>query len=228
MALEMKGEYALPVQQAELWRLLNDPDVLAKIIPAATPCAALGEDRYEMGLKLQVGSVSGEYMGSVAISDKQEPAHYVLNIEGQGSIGFMKGSAAFDLERRARAHPCCAMPAARRWAAWSREWGSASFPAWPSSWPDGFSRRWKSTSSKPRARRGTQAPPDSSCRIAVKEWPGTRLSSPGLIVSCQMFSCGQESPQTSAAMFRSFARARFVPDQIRRRPDAAPEGGSKP
>jgi carbon monoxide dehydrogenase subunit G len=37
-------------------------------------------------------------MGSVEISDKQEPLHYKLMIEGQGSIGFMKGSAAFDLE----------------------------------------------------------------------------------------------------------------------------------
>lgn len=100
MALEMKGEYVLPVQQAELWRLLNDPEVLAQIIPGCNTVRALGEDRYEMGLKLQVGSVSGEYMGSVAISDKQEPAHYVLDIEGQGSIGFMKGSAAFDLEAR--------------------------------------------------------------------------------------------------------------------------------
>jgi uncharacterized protein len=98
MALEMKGEHALPVQQAELWRLLNDPDVLAKIIPGCNTVRVLGPDRYEMGLKLQVGSVSGEYMGSVVISDKREPAHYVLDIEGQGSIGFMKGSAAFDLE----------------------------------------------------------------------------------------------------------------------------------
>jgi hypothetical protein len=98
MALEMKGEYALPVPQAELWRLLNDPEVLAKIIPGCNTVRAVGTDRYEMGLKLQVGSVSGEYMGSVAIFDKQEPLHYVLTVEGQGSIGFMKGSAAFDLE----------------------------------------------------------------------------------------------------------------------------------
>jgi uncharacterized protein len=98
MALEMKGEYALPVKQAELWHLLNDPDVLAKIIPGCNTVRVLGPDSYEMGLKLQVGSVSGEYMGSVAISDKREPAHYVLDIEGQGSIGFMKGNAAFDLE----------------------------------------------------------------------------------------------------------------------------------
>jgi hypothetical protein len=100
MALELKGEYALPIQQAELWRLLNDPAVLAKIIPGCNTVRAVGTDRYEMGLKLQVGSVSGEYMGSVAIFDKQKPVHYVLSIEGQGSIGFMKGSAAFDLEPR--------------------------------------------------------------------------------------------------------------------------------
>jgi len=98
MALEIKGEYALQAGQSELWGLLNDPDVLAKIIPGCNTVRALGPDRYEMGLKLQVGSVSGEYMGNVAISDKNEPAHFVLDIEGQGSIGFMKGSAAFDLE----------------------------------------------------------------------------------------------------------------------------------
>ena len=97
MALEMKGEYALAVAQAELWRLLNDPQVLAKIIPGCNTVRALAPDRYEMGMKLQVGSVSGEYMGGVVISDKEEPLHYVLTVEGQGSIGFMKGSAAFDL-----------------------------------------------------------------------------------------------------------------------------------
>lgn len=100
MALEMKGECALPVHQAELWRLLNDPEVLAKIIPGCNTVRLVGIDRYEMGLKLQVGSVSGEYMGSVEILDKQEPLHYMLVVEGQGSIGFMKGSAAFDLEHQ--------------------------------------------------------------------------------------------------------------------------------
>ena len=98
MALELKGEQTLKVGQVTLWNLLNDPDVLAKTIPGCNSVRALGGDRYEMGLKLQVANVSGEYMGSVAISDKREPEHYVLAVEGQGSIGFMQGSAAFDLE----------------------------------------------------------------------------------------------------------------------------------
>ena len=97
MALELKGEQTLKVGQAKLWALLNDPDVLAKTIPGCNTVRALGDDRYEMGLKLQVANVSGEYMGSVAITEKKEPSHYVLAVEGQGSIGFMKGSAAFDL-----------------------------------------------------------------------------------------------------------------------------------
>ena len=98
MALELKGEYTLAIGREGLWTLLNDPDVLAKTIPGCNAVRALGDDKYEMGLKLQVANVSGEYMGSVAITEKREPEHYVLAVEGQGSIGFMKGSAAFDLE----------------------------------------------------------------------------------------------------------------------------------
>ena len=100
MALELKGEQALPIGRAELWRLLNDPQVLAKTIPGCNAVRALGEDRYEMGMKLQVANVSGEYMGSVAILDKRAPEHYVLALDGQGSIGFVKGSATFDLEAK--------------------------------------------------------------------------------------------------------------------------------
>ena len=98
MALEVKGEQVLPLGRAELWRMLNDPEVLAKTIPGCNTVTRIDVDRYEMGLKLQVANVSGEYMCSVAITDKREPEHYVLSVEGQGSIGFMKGSAAFDLE----------------------------------------------------------------------------------------------------------------------------------
>ena len=84
MALELKGEQTLAIGQAGMWKLLNDPDVLAKTIPGCNAMRALGEDRYEMGLKLQVANVSGEYMGSVAITEKREPEHYVLAVEGQG------------------------------------------------------------------------------------------------------------------------------------------------
>lgn len=103
MALEIAGERPLPVGKAELWRLLNDPDVLAKIIPGCNAVERVSEDRYRMGLKLQVANVSGEYMGEVEIRDKCEPHRYVIAVSGEGSIGFMRGEAAIDLEERGEA-----------------------------------------------------------------------------------------------------------------------------
>ncbi|HSQ02418.1 MAG TPA: carbon monoxide dehydrogenase subunit G [Burkholderiales bacterium] len=97
MALELSGERKVALAQEALWRLLNDPQVLVKAIPGCNAVEPAGEDCYRMGLKLQVGSVSGSYMGTVRILEKEQPARYVLQIEGEGSLGFMKGMAIFDL-----------------------------------------------------------------------------------------------------------------------------------
>ncbi len=97
MALELAGERRIAAAQDALWTMLNDPNVLAKAIPGCNTVEPAGEDRYRMGLKLQVGSVGGGYLGTVSIREKVEPASYVLEIEGEGSLGFMKGTARFDL-----------------------------------------------------------------------------------------------------------------------------------
>jgi len=99
--LEIKGEYVFSAARADLWALLNDPEVLKRAIPGCNAVQRIAEDRYRMGLKLQVANVSGEYMGEVSILDRQAPHHYVLAVGGEGSIGFMKGQGIFDLEERA-------------------------------------------------------------------------------------------------------------------------------
>ena len=98
--LEVKGEQAFAATRPDLWLLLNDPEVLKKAIPGCNAIERITDDHYRMGLKVQVANVSGEYMGNVEIRDRSEPAHYVLLVGGEGSIGFMQGQAAFDLEER--------------------------------------------------------------------------------------------------------------------------------
>lgn len=98
--LELSGEHAFGIERRALWALLNDPQVLKQAIPGCNTVERLAQDRYRMGLKLQVANVSGEYLGEVEIRDRREPSHYVLAVGGQGSIGFMKGQAAFDLEEQ--------------------------------------------------------------------------------------------------------------------------------
>lgn len=98
--LELKGEQVFAAARPALWALLNDPEVLKRAIPGCNAVEPIGADRYRMGLKVQVANVSGEYMGEVEIQDRAEPSHYVLLVGGEGSIGFMKGRAAFDLDAR--------------------------------------------------------------------------------------------------------------------------------
>ena len=98
--LELSGDNAFKVGRERLWALLNDPEVLKRAIPGCNAVERITDDRYRMGLKVQVAAVSGEYMGEVEIQDRIIPTHYVLLVGGEGSIGFMKGRASFDLDAR--------------------------------------------------------------------------------------------------------------------------------
>ena len=97
MALELKGKHTLALGRQALWDMLNDPVVLAQAIPGCGKMDKIGEDMYEMSLKLQIASVGGSYAGKAAIVDKHPPERYRLQVEGQGSIGFAKGEASFEL-----------------------------------------------------------------------------------------------------------------------------------
>ena len=97
MALVLKGDYTIPIDRDQVWRLLNDPVVLQAVIPGCETLNRVSEDKYELGLGLVVGSVSGNYKGTVELADKHPPNDYDLLLTGEGSIGFVKGRAHFTL-----------------------------------------------------------------------------------------------------------------------------------
>ena len=97
MALELNGEHTVDLPREKVWLLLNDINVLSRTIPGCDSLKRSAEDHYELGLKLLVGSISGNYKGSVMLSDKNPPSNYFLMLTGEGSIGFVKGGARFDL-----------------------------------------------------------------------------------------------------------------------------------
>jgi len=97
MALQLKGEHTVGIDRDLVWRLMNDPAVLQEIIPGCDTLIRVSEDKYELGLNLLIGSVSGSYKGAVELSEKHPPDNYVIMLTGEGSIGFVKGQAAFVL-----------------------------------------------------------------------------------------------------------------------------------
>jgi carbon monoxide dehydrogenase subunit G len=97
MALELKGKHKVALSREQVWCLLNDPAVLQEVIPGCESLNRVAEDKYELGLSLLIGSVSGNYKGSVELSDKKPLDYYDLTLVGEGSIGFVKGRAHFVL-----------------------------------------------------------------------------------------------------------------------------------
>ena len=95
--MKVSGAYSLPADQERLYRILQDPDVLAKCMPGCKALIKTGEDTYQMQMKLVLASISGLFDGSVRIADQSPPDSFRLTVEGQGKIGFMKGDGLLKL-----------------------------------------------------------------------------------------------------------------------------------
>lgn len=98
MALEMSGEYELPVEREIVWKALNDEEVLKKCIPGCESLEKLSDTEFQATVKLSIGPVSARFKGKVTLEDLDPPNGYKIVGEGQGGVaGFAKGNAAVAL-----------------------------------------------------------------------------------------------------------------------------------
>ena len=95
MALNMTGEYVLPVSRAEVWKALNDPAMLKKCIPGCESLEMVSDTEFKAVAKLEVGPVKARFKGRVKLEDLMPPESYKIVGEGEGGVaGFAKGNAA--------------------------------------------------------------------------------------------------------------------------------------
>lgn len=96
--MEMTGEQLIPAPQAEVWKALNDPEVLKQCVPGCEAIDPAGENAYQVLMVARVGPVSAKFKGKLQLSDVKAPESYALSFEGQGgAAGFAKGSARVNL-----------------------------------------------------------------------------------------------------------------------------------
>lgn len=99
MALEMSGEYILPLDRRKVYAALNDPDMLKRCIPGCEQLEKLSETEFAAVARLEVGPVKARFKGKVRLTDLDPPQGYRIVGEGEGGIaGFAKGNAAVTLE----------------------------------------------------------------------------------------------------------------------------------
>lgn len=95
--MEVNGDYKFKASHDEVWKILMDKDALKNSLPGCERFEEVGEREYEVTMKVGVAAIKGTYNGKVRIRDIQEPNHYVLEVEGAGGQGFLKGEGSFDL-----------------------------------------------------------------------------------------------------------------------------------
>jgi carbon monoxide dehydrogenase subunit G len=97
--MEMTGEQLIPVPQAEVWRALNDPEVLKACIAGCETIERISDTEYRVVMVASVGPVKAKFNGKLVLSDLSPPNSYSLSFEGSGgAAGFGKGGAQVSLK----------------------------------------------------------------------------------------------------------------------------------
>lgn len=96
--MKVEGSYTFKAPREQVYNVLLDPDALRACLPGVQKFETVGEDQYEVTMKVGIAAVKGEYQGKVHLRDKQPPSHYEMQVEGSGGPGFIKGVGQVDLE----------------------------------------------------------------------------------------------------------------------------------
>jgi carbon monoxide dehydrogenase subunit G len=99
MALEMAGEYMLPLGREKVWAALNDADMLKRCIPGCESLEKLSDTEFAAQVRLAIGPVKAHFKSKVRLEDLDPPKGYKIVGEGDGGVaGFAKGNSDVTLE----------------------------------------------------------------------------------------------------------------------------------
>jgi carbon monoxide dehydrogenase subunit G len=95
--VKISGSHTLPVSPERAYKLMQDPEVLARAIPGCESLEKTAENEYRMKMKMAIATISGAFEGQVRIADQVPSSTFRLIVEGSGRIGFVKGNGLLNL-----------------------------------------------------------------------------------------------------------------------------------
>ena len=93
MNLNLSGTECIETSVLELWNSLIDPAVLQRSIPGCISMDETGPGEYAITLELKVAAISGNFNGSVKLSQMDPPKSCFINVSGSGTLGSGTGTA---------------------------------------------------------------------------------------------------------------------------------------
>ncbi|CAN7219339.1 carbon monoxide dehydrogenase subunit G [Bradyrhizobium sp. LjRoot220] len=96
--MEISGEHRINASREEVWRALNDPQILMQAIPGCEAMVSRGPDNFEAKVRIAVGPIRARFAGAVTLREIDPPNSYVIVGEGKGGTAdFAKGQARVNL-----------------------------------------------------------------------------------------------------------------------------------
>ena len=95
--MKIQATHIYKVSPEKVFTALVDPVVLQKCIEGCERMDKTGEDSYDAKLRIGVAGIKGNYTGKVRIAEKNPPESFILQAEGNGAPGWVRGSAKIRL-----------------------------------------------------------------------------------------------------------------------------------
>lgn len=95
--MRLDGKHTLNADQATVWKMLMDPDVLARATPGVQKLESTGNDTYNAVFAVKMGPVNGDFKGKMSVVDKTEPSEFTLKMNMVGKIGTVNATGKLTL-----------------------------------------------------------------------------------------------------------------------------------
>jgi carbon monoxide dehydrogenase subunit G len=97
--MQFSGTQRVDAPRENVWRALNDADVLKRCIPGCQELTQTSTTEMTAKVVLKIGPIKATFISGVSLRDFDPPNGYVIVGEGKGGVaGFAKGSARVRLE----------------------------------------------------------------------------------------------------------------------------------
>lgn len=94
----VKGKHEFKISRQQLWIYLMDIEVLTKITPGISKLELLSEDQYKTYSQIKIGPVKGLFNGKMQVTNKEEPAAFLIKMEQLSKIGNAHVTVQMNLE----------------------------------------------------------------------------------------------------------------------------------
>jgi carbon monoxide dehydrogenase subunit G len=97
--MKLTGENRIKAPPQEVWRALNDAEVLRQAIPGCESLEKISDTAFKATVATKIGPVQAKFNGQVQLSDLDPPNGYTISGSGSGGMaGNAKGGAKVRLE----------------------------------------------------------------------------------------------------------------------------------